>query len=83
MLKIFFGKNKINYSTNISNLKQMNNKRTLVNLHKDIVLVTRVQCTHCLCNIAYQQQHKSCDTKQWLFVTSLSLNLNIDTLKFK
>ena len=35
---------KINYKINnfITNLKQINNKRTLVNLYKDIVLVTRL-----------------------------------------
>ena len=35
---------------------QMNNKRTLVNLYKDIVLVTR--CTHFLYDIVYQQQQQ-------------------------
>ena len=35
----------------------MNNKRTLVNLYKDIILVTRV---------VYQQQHKSCDSNRCL-----------------
>ena len=40
---------KINYRINknfinfITNLKQMNKKRALVNLYKDIVLVTRVR----------------------------------------
>ena len=40
---------KINYKINnfITNLKQINIKRTLVNLYKDIVLVTRLRffCT--------------------------------------
>ena len=47
---------KINYEINkISStiLKQINNKRTLVDLYKDIVLVTRLN------DIVYQQQHKN------------------------
>ena len=47
---------KINYEINkmsSTNLKQINNKRTLVDLYKDIVLVTRLN------DIVYQQQHKN------------------------
>ena len=38
---------KQNFINFITNLKQINNKRTLVNLYKDIVLVTRARifCT--------------------------------------
>ena len=41
-----------------TNLEQINNKGTLVNLYKekDIVLLTRR--THFLYNIVYQQQHE-------------------------
>ena len=38
---------KKNYKVNLTNLKQINNKRTLINSYKDIVLVTsvRIFCT--------------------------------------
>ena len=39
-----------------TNLEQINNKGTLVNLYKDFVLLTRRM--HFLYNIVYQQQHK-------------------------
>ena len=45
-------------------LKQINDKRTLVNLQKDIVLVTRL--THFLYDIDHQQQHKSCHSNAYL-----------------
>ena len=50
----------------ITNLKQMNNKRTLVDLYKDIELVTRVSL-FCMHDIVYQKQHKSRDSNAYLF----------------
>ena len=40
----------MNYKINkfLTNLKQMNNKRTSVNLYKDIVLVYAFSLRHCL-----------------------------------
>ena len=70
ILKIFFGKIKINFKkfknfiNFITNLKQINNKRTLVNLFKDIVLVTRG--TNFLYDIVYQPQHNSRDSNTYL-----------------
>ena len=43
----------------------MNNKRTLVNLYRDIVLVTRIR-NHFLYDIVYQQQYKSHDLNAYL-----------------
>ena len=57
----YYFQNFINF---ISNLKKKNNKQTLVNLFKDIVLVTHR--THFLYGIVYQQQHKSRDSNACL-----------------
>ena len=53
-------------------LKQIINKRTLVNLYKDIVLVTRVRI-FCTKFFLQQQQHKSRDSNACLSVRSLSV----------
>ena len=50
-----------------TNLKHINDKRLLVNLYKDIVLVTRV-----LYDIVYQEQHKSRDSNACLSIRSSS-----------
>ena len=50
----------------------MNNKRTLVNLYKDIVLV--IHRTHFLYDIVYQQQHKSRDSNVCLSDGSLKVS---------
>ena len=47
----------------------MNNRRTLVNSYKDIVLMTRR--TNFLYDIVYQQQQKSSDSNACLFDGSL------------
>ena len=66
---------KINYEINkissilITNLRQIDNKRTLVNLYKDIVIGD--PSTYFLCVIFYQQQHKSRDSNACLSVRSL------------
>ena len=49
----------------LKNLKQIHNKRTLINLYKDIVLVTRVRI-FCTYDIVYQQQQKSRDSNACL-----------------
>ena len=62
-----------------TNLKQINNKRTLVNSYKDIKLVTRL-CIFCY-DIVYQQQHKNRDPNASLSVLSPQhfIDLFLDT----
>ena len=55
-----------------TNLKQINDKRTLVNLYKDIVLVTRLRIF--CATLFYQQQHKSRDSNACLSVLSFANN---------
>ena len=61
-----------------TNLKQINNKRTLVNLYKVIVLDIFIR----------QQQHKNCDPNSWLSVQSererdyYSKNLSIFNIEY-
>ena len=50
------------------NLNQIINKRTFVNLYKDIVLVTRLK--HFLYDIVYLQKHKIRDSNACLSVRS-------------
>ena len=49
----------------MTNLKQINKKRALVNLYKDIYSIGD-PCTHFLYGIVYQQQNKGRDSNRCL-----------------
>jgi hypothetical protein len=53
----------------VKNLKQINNKRTLVNLYKDIVLVTRV---HIFCTTLFTNNNIKVVIKMHTFLMDLN-----------